>query len=198
MRAIVVTADQRSSRSSPDAVPEVLELLRRHATLRPFQRTAGDEVQGVLDAAGSVAPVLETLLRDGRWHVGLGLGLVEAPLPPSAREGRGPAFVAAREAVTTARTAPWHLRIAGEGAGAPQPRVHLVAVGRGAGPSYREGVAGGRPGGPGALLRGRREHLGISQSAVSQRAAAAGLVEGRRARELVAAWAQQWLDGGEA
>jgi hypothetical protein len=198
MRAIVVTADQRSSRSSPDAVPEVLELLRRHATLRPFQRTAGDEVQGVLDAAGSVAPVLETLLRDGRWHVGLGLGLVEAPLPPSAREGRGPAFVAAREAVTTARTAPWHLRVAGEGA---VPRnlestswLWAAVLGRRTEKGWQVVDLVDQ----GLSYEGAGEHLGISQSAVSQRAAAAGLVEGRRARELVAAWTQQWLDGGEA
>ena len=37
------------------------------------------------------------------------------------------------------------------------------------------------------------QELGISQSAVSQRAAAAGLVEGRRARELVEAWARAAL-----
>lgn len=185
MAVIVVTVDQRASRTTADRVPEAIAALADVAMLRPFERTAGDEFQGVLDAPGSLPRVLETLLRDGTWNIGLGIGPVDLPLPASARAGNGPAYLLARDAVTAAKSSPWHLRVSGEDAGARDLEsvlwlwaalldrrtdkgwevTDLVDTGL----SYDEA--------------GRR--LGISQSAVSQRAQAAGLVEGRRARELV-------------
>ncbi|WP_101524086.1 transposase [Nocardioides houyundeii] len=198
MRAIVLTADQRSSRSSADAVPDVLARLARRPSFRAFQRTAGDEIQGVLTAPESLAPVLEDLMRDGRWHVGLGLGQVETPLPTSTREGRGPAFVAAREAVTTARTAPWHLRVAGADVVSRHLESTLWLWAAVLDRRTEKGWQVVDLVDQGLSYEGAGERLGISQSAVSQRAAAAGLVEGRRARELVAAWAGQWLAGGDA
>ncbi len=114
LRALVLTVDQRDSRTSPDAVGPVLRMLADLPVLLPFQRTAGDEFQGVLDDPAALPHALEILLRDGRWHVGLGLGEVETPLPEETREARGPAFVAAREAVSTTRNAPWGLRVVGE------------------------------------------------------------------------------------
>jgi len=185
MAVIVVTVDQRASRTTADRVPEAVAALADVAMLRPFERTAGDEFQGVLDAPGSLPRVLETLLRDGTWNIGLGIGPVDLPLPASARAGNGPAYLLARDAVTAAKSSPWHLRVSGEDAGARDLEsvlwlwaalldrrtdkgwevTDLVDTGL----SYDEA--------------GRR--LGISQSAVSQRAQAAGLVEGRRARELV-------------
>lgn len=185
MTVIVVTVDQRDSRSAPDLVPGAIAALADAALLRAFERTAGDEFQGVLDAPEALAPVLETLLRDDAWNIGLGAGPVDLPLPDHARAGRGPAYVRAREAVTAAKNSPWHLRVAGETGTARDLESALwlwaALLGRrtekgwevtdlvDTGLSYDEA--------------GRR--LGISQSAVSQRAQAAGLVEGRRARELV-------------
>ncbi|WP_110182374.1 transposase [Nocardioides solisilvae] len=195
-RCVVLTVDQRDSRRRPDAVGPVLERLATVPALLGFQRTAGDEFQGVLDDAAALPPVLELLLREGHWHVGLGLGLVETPLPTEAREARGSAFVAAREAVSSTRTAPWQLRVAGE---TPTAR-HLESVcwlwaavlGRRTAKGWE--VADLVDEGLSYEATGRR--LGITQSAVSQRAAAAGLVEARRARELVAVLAGQWLRTG--
>lgn len=185
MTVIVVTVDQRASRSAPDLVPEGIAALAGIDLLRAFERTAGDEFQGVLDAPEALSPVLETLLRDDAWNIGLGIGPVDLPLPDHARAGRGPAYLHARDAVTAAKSSPWHLRVAGPTDTARDLEsvlwlwaalldrrtdkgwevTDLVDTGL----SYDEA--------------GRR--LGISQSAVSQRAQAAGLVEGRRARELV-------------
>ena len=74
--------------------------------LRPFERTAGDEFQGVLDHPAALAAVVERLLREGGWNIGIGIGEVEEPLPENARAGRGPAYLHAREAVTAAKSSP--------------------------------------------------------------------------------------------
>lgn len=193
MAVIVVTVDQRGSRSAADRVPDAIAALSGVTMLRPFERTAGDEFQGVLDAPASLPPVVETLLRDSRWNIGLGIGAVDLPLPESARAGGGPAYLLARGAVTAAKSSPWHLRVHGEDGVARDLEsalwlwaalldrrtdkgwevTDLVDTGL----SYDEA--------------GRR--LGISQSAVSQRAQAAGLVEGRRARELAGHLAEHLL-----
>ena len=110
---VVLTVDQRASRAGADAVPDLLDRLAPVPALRPFQRTVGDEVQGVLDDAGAVVTTLGLMLRDGRWHVGVGVGPVEQPLPPETRAGRGPAYLYAREAVTRAKTTPHRLGVVG-------------------------------------------------------------------------------------
>ena len=51
---IVITADQRNSTHDRDRVPEALALVERMTAGRPglvlpFDRTVGDELQGVLD-----------------------------------------------------------------------------------------------------------------------------------------------------
>lgn len=101
----VLTADQRDSRSSADLVEDAIRALTDAvpAAHRRFERTAGDEVQGVLLEATHCLAAATVLLRDGRWSVGIGVGAVELPLPPSTRAGRGPAFSAAREAVEEAK-----------------------------------------------------------------------------------------------
>jgi hypothetical protein len=189
VRVVVLTVDQQGSQSGPDHVPGALEALAVVPARLAFERTAGDEFQGVLDDPHSVTAALETLLRSDAWNIGIGVGEVETPLPDVARAGRGAAYVAAREAVTTAKASPWRVRAVGgsddvaEGARALESAVWLWAallarrttrgwevadlVDRGL--TYDEAAA----------------RLGITQSAVSQRAAAAGIAEGRRARELV-------------
>ena len=113
---MVVTADQRRSRSNPDRVPEALAELTVYDTALGFERTAGDEIQGLLDQPTDVIGVVETLTRLGDWRIGIGIGPVETPLPSSTREARGPAYVAARVAIGEAHRAPsgLALRLAGE------------------------------------------------------------------------------------
>lgn len=124
---IVLTADQVGSRSGSDLVGAGLALLARAAPgpLRGYERTAGDELQGVpADAAQAVAAV-QALVADGRWSVGLGVGPVELPLPASTRAGRGPAFTAAREAVEAAKTRPHHVSLVAHGL--PEDAARAVA-----------------------------------------------------------------------
>lgn len=105
----VLTVDQRSSTGHPDRVPELLGRLGAFLAHRPgvvvaFDRTVGDEVQGVLDDPATVVDVVLELLRDGGWSVGLGVGAVDEPLPAVSREASGEAFVRARDAVEQAKS----------------------------------------------------------------------------------------------
>jgi hypothetical protein len=185
MTVMVLTVDQRASRSNPDLVADAVADLADLPLRLPFERTAGDEMQAVLDDPEVLAPAVERLLRAGTWNIGLGVGDVDQPLADSARAGRGPAYVHAREAVTAAKNSPWHLRVAGEDAAARDLESVLwlwaAVLGRRSDKGWE--VADLVDDGLSYDEAGRR--LGISQSAVSQRAQAAGLVEGRRAREVV-------------
>lgn len=113
----VLTADQRGSRQGSDRVGSALQLLARVVPrpLRGFERTAGDEVQGVLDHAGQAVDALQALVATGHWSVGVGVGPVEQPLPAVTRAGRGPAFSAARRAVEAAKDRQHHAALAAEG-----------------------------------------------------------------------------------
>ena len=84
--------------------------------LRGFERTAGDEVQGVMDDAAAVVDVVLGLVRRGEWSVGVGVGPAREPLPASTRAGSGPAFELARAAVEHAKSSPQLLAV-----GAPDP-----------------------------------------------------------------------------
>lgn len=121
---IVLTIDQRGSTRAEDRVPEVLERLAawsrgREGTAVPFARTVGDEVQGVLegsdDGAHLAVDLTLALLRDQGWSVGIGVGPVERPLPAVSRDGRGPAFYRARDAVERAKTRSRGTSVAVEG-----------------------------------------------------------------------------------
>ncbi|MDR6557219.1 hypothetical protein J2809_001570 [Arthrobacter pascens] len=106
----VLTIDQRGSSADIDRVPELLDGLRR--TSGPFERSVGDEVQGVLAEPAEVVDVALHALRSGLWYVGIGIGHVNEPLPASPREGSGAAFVAARQAVDRAKAAASHVPLA--------------------------------------------------------------------------------------
>jgi hypothetical protein len=187
MTALVVTVDQRDSRRAPDRIPDTLRELADVDVVLPFERTAGDEFQGLLDDPAALPVVVERLLRDGGWYVGVGVGPVERPLPDHARAGRGPAYVHARTAVTAAKASPWHLRVVGDrpGVRALETTLWLWAAVLARRTSRGWEVADLVAEGLSYAEVGKR--LGISQSAVSQRAQAAGIVESRRARELVVA-----------
>ena len=140
---MVLTVDQRGSRTAPDRVTDLLEALAPLPSRLAFSRTAGDEVQGLVCDPGHLPALLEVLLRDGGWRVGLGIGHVEAPLPGDVREARGPAFVHARDAVEAARHSPAGLRVVAGGTDAEQRAGCALC---GCGPPCSSGVpiAGGR------------------------------------------------------
>ena len=144
MRAAVFTVDQRGSskEAATDRVPATLAALADVGMLRPFERTAGDEFQGVLDDPSALATLAERLLREDTWNIGIGIGEVEEPLPESTRAGRGTAYQRARDAVTGAKSGLWRLRVAGDEPERPPARDLAVALGRGARPAHRG--AGGR------------------------------------------------------
>lgn len=100
----VLTVDQRASRRTPDRVADVLRRLEASVpTVLAFERTAGDEFQGVIEEPGVVVDVVLDLLREGTWSVGIGAGPVQVPLPSSTRAAAGPAFLGARRAVEAAK-----------------------------------------------------------------------------------------------
>ena len=184
----VLTLDQRFSRHRADEVEALLGRLGgiREGVHRPFERTAGDEAQGVVGDPRVVVDIVTGLLRTGEWHVGLGIGPVDEPLPDSTRAGRGPAFLRARQAVNRAKTAPHRVSVVGANdyrAEHVETVLWLLAAVLGRRSERGWEVAD-------LLAQGHTrvdiaETLGISASAVSQRVQAAGVVEEQRARDLL-------------
>jgi hypothetical protein len=110
----VLTVDQRASRRGPDRVADALRLLDGAVPMvLGFERTAGDEFQGVLAEPADVVEVVLRLVRMGGWSIGVGAGPVQLPLPDSTRAGAGPAFLAARRAVDAAKQRPFRLAVRG-------------------------------------------------------------------------------------
>ena len=108
----VMTIDQRGSSADVDRVPGLLAELSGLSTAGRFERSVGDEVQGVVECPEEVVEIALHALRSGRWYVGIGVGSVDLPLPASPREGSGPAFVAARAAVEKAKSGAAHVPVA--------------------------------------------------------------------------------------
>ena len=171
----VLTIDQQGSRRSADRVAALLPRLNREVrTVLPFERTAGDEFQGVLDDPVIVVDVVLGLVREGAWSVGVGAGGVQTPLPPSTRAATGPAFLAARRAVDAAKQRPMRVAVRGAvpaDAGDAQAVLGALAllVDRRSDQAW-EAIA--------AVSSGRTQaqaaaDLGISRQAVGQRLAAA-------------------------
>lgn len=109
----VLTVDQRASRRTPDRVADALATLASVPTVLRFERTAGDEFQGVLDDPAVVVGVVLDLVRAGGWSIGVGAGPVQTPLPGSTRAATGGAFVAARSAVEAAKRRPARVAVRG-------------------------------------------------------------------------------------
>ncbi|MEO6880569.1 MAG: hypothetical protein ABI181_06390 [Mycobacteriaceae bacterium] len=166
----VLTVDQRRSRRDADRVPELLALLASTPVVRGFERTAGDEVQGVLDDPGAVVNTVLALVRSACWSIGVGVGTVAQPLPASTRAGRGPAFERARDAVEAAKTSPSHVSVVGaepvsaQHAGAVLDLLALVVARR-----SDEGWAAVELVRVGATQTAAAAALGITKQAVSQR-----------------------------
>lgn len=176
----VLTVDQRGSRRGSDRVPGALTLLSGVPTVLRFERTAGDEFQGVLDDPAAVVDVVRRLVRDGGWSIGIGAGPVQTPLPHSTRAGAGQAFIAARGAVEAAKRRP--VRVAVRGAvGEPAADAQAVLTALAALVERRSDQAWEAI----ALVQAGRtqaqaaSELGVTRQAVSQRLSA-GLWEVER------------------
>jgi hypothetical protein len=114
----VLTADQIDSRLQPDRVPAAMAALADRHRPTGISRTVGDEfevlfgTESVFEAESvSVVAAILSLMREGTWHVGVGIGPVDKPTPTDLREARGPAFLAARRAVEEAKGRADHLRV---------------------------------------------------------------------------------------
>lgn len=109
----VMTIDQRGSRRDVDRVEYLLSTLvpqqfdgdDADGWLLPFERTTGDEVQGVLTDPALVLELTLRCVRSRRWSVGIGLGSIRNPIPDSTRKASGSAFENARTAVNRAKGA---------------------------------------------------------------------------------------------
>jgi len=97
-----LTIDQRGSTADIDRVPDLIAALRS-LTPAPFERSVGDELQGVVEQAADVVEIALYALRSGHWYVGIGIGTVQLTPGGSPREGSGSGFVAARKAVELAK-----------------------------------------------------------------------------------------------
>lgn len=183
----VLTVDQRRSRRDTDRVPGLLNNFTAAALVRPFERTAGDEVQAVLDDPPSVVSIALDLLRQQHWSVGVGIGPVELPLPASTRAGRGPAFEHARTAVERAKTAVTQLAVVGphpDSATAAGTVLDLVAL-----LVHRrspEGWAAVELVAAGHSQSSAADVLGVSKQAISQRLRATGWQQEHAGRRLAA------------
>ncbi|WP_375389916.1 DNA-binding protein [uncultured Amnibacterium sp.] len=115
----VLTVDQVDSRNGEDRVAGILadrDGWRARGAVRGPDRTAGDEFQLLVPQPAAALDAVLRLTRDGRWSVGLGIGEVETPLPPTTGEARGTALIAARDAVEAAKRDPRRFAVAAAGA----------------------------------------------------------------------------------
>lgn len=170
----VMTIDQRGSRSDVDRVEDVLAILARDVKdddiALPFERTIGDEVQGLVADPDLVVELTLRCVRTAHWTVGVGLGEVRTPLPDSTRKAAGSAFEHARDAVNRAKSAIESVAVEGPDDGSSRRaeavlRI-LAAVVRRRSPAGWQAtdlIAAGRTQSEVAEL------LGISKQAVSQR-----------------------------
>lgn len=178
-----LTIDQVGSRRVGDRVDAFLARLGALAdpdrlppgAVRPFERTVGDEVQGVLNDPHLAVDVALAVLRHGGWTVGVGAGAVDEPLPASARAGTGSAFVLARDAVEAAKSRNRSVPLAVRGvdpAAAADAEGVLVLL---AATAARRTAAGWAvvdalsSGSPDRRQEELAAELGITQQAVSQR-----------------------------
>ena len=115
--AFVLTIDQRGSarHRGHDPIPGWADSLNRDVAAwlqLPFERTVGDEIQGVARDPEAVVGTIRTAARLQTWYVGIGIG--EATFAESSRASRGPAFERARHAVEAAKKHTVPIQLIGE------------------------------------------------------------------------------------
>jgi hypothetical protein len=186
----VLTVDQVASRTRPDLVDATLTRLRPLPTVLPFTRTVGDEFQGLLGDPLSVLDAILVLMRDTSWHVGLGIGPVEQPLPADdPRSARGAAFLAARSAVDRAKNEAAHLAVVAAAPAEPEG-IDVEAVLRLLAEVRRRRTDAGWEVADlavqGLTQAETADRLGITRQAVQQRLRTAGWAAEESARPTVA------------
>jgi hypothetical protein len=173
----VITADQVDSRNQPDRAGEMMAELTKKlhdALVLPVDRTAGDEIQMLLSTAEATVTGILILTRSGQWSVGCGFGEVGTPLPRNAREASGPAFIAARSAVETAKKRETRFAVRG-GDAAPDAESLTDLLLQLRGKRSAQGWELYDLLADGATQATAAERLGISPQAASKRARAAGI-----------------------
>ena len=188
----VVIADQVDSRTESDRVPLALEALSGVELLLPYERTAGDEIQGLAATGQAVVTSVVGLTRLDGWRIGVGVGLVDEPLPESTRAARGDAYLAARTAIGAARRSPVALSLVagdsvrggGYGELVEDAETALWLLRSTLARRSREGWELMDLLDQGLTNAQAAEHLGISPSAVSQRLGRAARTEAERASLL--------------
>lgn len=150
---VVMIVDQRKSRRDVDRIPDLVASLNELATdslIMPFQRTLGDECEGVLHSLDRVPALVSAMARQSCWWIGIGLGDISGVAADS-RDVSGEAFGIAREMVEAAKRrtrresgksrSPWPLRVGGFGGDRDQAieaclaTIHMISASR----SKREG-----------------------------------------------------------
>ncbi|QCR19587.1 hypothetical protein [Agrococcus sp. SGAir0287] len=180
MHTIVLTIDRRGSRTHADDVDEIRTALasRWGRTLRsPIARFAGDELQLVTDDSSAAVGITLDLARSRAWSIGIGIGGAAIADDPAA--STGDAFFAARRAVERAKSAPARLAVEVEDDALASAAEDIEAV------LWLTVALRDRRSKEGwevadllerhATQREVADELGISASAVSARAIAAGL-----------------------
>jgi hypothetical protein len=127
----VITADQKASRHDVDRAGtgrDDLAVRYDGRLVLPVDRTAGDEVQALVDDAATALDMVLVLTRAGHWSVGLGIGAVRTPLPRATREATGPAFIAARDAVTAAKRSATRFALAADPPTTPPEHAGSAAL----------------------------------------------------------------------
>jgi hypothetical protein len=199
MAYVVMTIDQRGSRRGPDLVDGLLEQLGSpelapHVVL-PFERTAGDEVQGLLSSPQAAVDLALHLADSRAWSIGIGVGQVRQPLPSSTRAAGGPAFENARNAVERAKAAAEGIAVSGPDAataGDAEAVLQLLAA-----VILRRSEAGQQTvdlARAGLRQQEAADRLGISKQAVSQRLQTAFWNHERRVRPVAGRLLEQAAD----
>ncbi|UJP38945.1 hypothetical protein [Cellulomonas palmilytica] len=198
---LVLTIDQRGSRRDGDRVPELLRAFEDawpgivagspaptpEGVALGFERTVGDEVQGVLEDGTLAVALTLRVLRTGGWSVGIGCGRVDEPLAETSRAASGTAFVLARDAVEAAksrqRVVPFAVRGAHHQAGLDAEAVLTLVAATAARRTTAgwEAVDAVDAAGPDARQEDVASAMGITQQAVSQRLRTALYDEARAA-----------------
>ncbi|MRJ76822.1 hypothetical protein GEV29_09760 [Aeromicrobium sp. SMF47] len=177
-----ITIDQRRSRHTDDAVPDLLDRLGQYALVRQFERTAGDEVQGLSDAPAVVVDLVCAVVATQAWWIGIGVGAVDQPIADSVRASRGPALIAARAAVERSSSTAVGLAVEGEGTRHAETALHALAR------VITDRTEGGAEA-VAAMATGRTQkevahQLGVSPQALSRRLQVARWSEEQRLRDL--------------
>lgn len=187
----VVTVDRRDSRKqagSLDMAEHRQHLVTSHPKpLLSWQISAGDELQALYADPGPAVEVALHLAESGDWHVGLGVGGVDTPLPATVNEATGSAFVAAREAVEAAKSASAVAAVRGADADTRATQADallalLAAVRRRRTDTARQAA---EQADRGLTQRRIAEALQIEQSSVSRRLSTALWHEERAARAVL-------------